>query len=143
MENETVPTAGLSDYRKLLPFTIEITQSEGGNSHQSRACATTQIIIFYRGSQCAVAFWVEFSWWRRCMPSELVICRQSVLRHCRFSVAKTNQLRNKNYISHRTFTFRITFVRCSVLTHHTNNPGVNKNTAVAHVKLKTIQRTVN
>jgi len=44
-ENKTVPTAGLSDYRKLLPFTIEIRQSEGGNSRQSRACATTQIII--------------------------------------------------------------------------------------------------
>ena len=56
-ENETVLTAGLSDYQKLLPFTIEIRQSEGANSRQSR--------LF--------AFYVEFSWWRQRMPSELLI----------------------------------------------------------------------
>jgi len=45
-ENKTVPTAGLSDFRKLLPFIIEIRQSQGGNSYQWQACGYYFVVPF-------------------------------------------------------------------------------------------------
>jgi hypothetical protein len=40
-ENETVRIMGLSDYPKLVPFTLRIRQSGVRNGRQSGACATT------------------------------------------------------------------------------------------------------